>query len=91
MLLLMRVSSGVIIPLDTYMLQTSTDPTIRCRVFSLHGSTYGGVMQLSYVLSGFSFEYLGILLVGVIIGALSLLCGVSWLSQFGGHRIHPAA
>jgi MFS family permease len=83
MLLLMRVSSGVIIPLDTYLLQTSTDPTIRGRVFSLHGSTYGGVMQLSYVLTGFAFEYLGIPLIGVIIGAMSLLCGVSWLVQFG--------
>ena len=40
-------------------------------------------MQLSYVLTGFAFKYLGIPLIGVIIGVMSLLCGVSWLVQFG--------
>jgi MFS family permease len=83
MLFLMRVSGGVIIPLDTYLLQTSTDPKIRGRVFSLHSSTYGGVMQLSYVLNGWAFETLSIPTVGIIVGAMSLLCGVSWLVQFG--------
>jgi MFS family permease len=46
--LLMRISAGIIIPLDTYLLQLSTQDKIRGRVFSLHGSTYSGVMQLSY-------------------------------------------
>ena len=83
MLLLMRVSSGVIIPLDAYMLQTSTDSTVRGRVFALHGSTYGGVMQLSYALMGLALAKFGIPAVGIVIGAISLLCGVSWLAQFG--------
>lgn len=83
MLLLMRISSGVIIPLDTYMLQVSTPPEVRGRVFSLHGSTYGGVMQLSYALMGLALARFGIPTVGIVIGAMSLMCGVSWLAQFG--------
>jgi MFS family permease len=83
MLLLMRVSSGVIIPLDTYMLQTSTNSNVQGRVFALHGSTYGGVMQLSYALMGLALTRFGIPTVGIVIGAMSLLCGLSWLAQFG--------
>ncbi|WP_303802486.1 MFS transporter [Alicyclobacillus macrosporangiidus] len=83
MLLLMRVSSGVIIPLDTYMVQTSIRPDVQGRVFALHGSTYGGVMQLSYALTGLALARFGIPVVGMAIGAMSMLCGVSWLAQFG--------
>ncbi len=87
MLLLMRVSSGIIIPLDTYMLQTCTSPDVQGRVFALHGSTYGGVMQLSYAVMGFALSRFGIPMVGIVIGTMSLLCGASWLAQFGRPRI----
>lgn len=82
MLLFMRISSGIIIPLDTYMLQISTDKSIQGRVFSLHSSTYGGVMQLSYAIMGLALSKLGVPKVGVIVGMMSLLCGVAWLGQF---------
>jgi predicted MFS family arabinose efflux permease len=82
MLLLMRISSGIIIPLDTYLLQISTDKLIQGRIFSLHSSTYGGVMQLSYAIMGLVLTKLGIPIVGVIVGIMSFLCGVSWLGQF---------
>lgn len=82
-LFLMRISSGIIIPLDTSLLQVNTAPELRGRVFALHGSTYGGVMQLSYVLSGFAYGRFGVPNVGVFIGLISLVCGVSWLWQFG--------
>lgn len=84
MLLFMRISSGIIIPLDTYMLQISTDTAIRGRVFALHGSTYGGFMQLSYALMGLALSTFGIPAVGIVIGIMSLICGVSWLAQFKG-------
>ena len=83
MLLLMRISSGVIIPLDTYLLQTSTEPNLRGRLFALHEATYGGVMQVSYILTGIAYIRLGIPHTGIIVGAMSLLCGISWLWQFG--------
>lgn len=76
------VSSGIIIPLDTYLLQTHTKEEVRGRVFSLHLATYGGVMQLSYVVSGWTYEQLGIPLVGLGIGTISFLCGMSWLIQY---------
>lgn len=40
MLLLMRISSGIITPLDSYLLQIHTPDEVRGRVFSLHSSTY---------------------------------------------------
>ncbi|MFD1677631.1 MFS transporter [Alicyclobacillus fodiniaquatilis] len=86
MLLLMRMSSGIIIPLDIYLLQINTQPEIRGRVFSLYYSTYGGVMQLSYSMMGLAFATFGIPVVGMAIGAMSMLCGVFWLAQFGRKR-----
>ena len=83
LLLLMRISSGVIIPLDTYLLQASSEPSLRGRLFALHESTYGGVMQLSYVLTGLAYTRIGVPQTGIIVGAMSLLCGLSWLWQFG--------
>jgi len=81
-LLLMRVASGVIIPLDSYLLQTCTPSHIRGRVFTLHSSTYGGVMGFSFLLAGLAFETWGIPRIGIGIGAISLLCGLLWLYQF---------
>jgi MFS family permease len=79
MLFLMRVSSGLIIPLDTYLLQSHTPEAVRGRVFALHESTYLGVMQLSYVLFGTAFQHFGVQRVGLGIGLISLLCGLYWL------------
>lgn len=81
MLLLMRLSSGIIVPLDNYLMQVHTKPGIRGRVFSLHLSTYSGVMQLSYASLGYLFERFGIPVMGVIIGMISFICGLSWLLQ----------
>ncbi|AEJ39537.1 hypothetical protein TPY_1347 [Sulfobacillus acidophilus TPY] len=58
----MRISSGIIIPLDNGLLQTYVDARLQGRVFSLHQSTYGGVMQLSYALDGSPFSNLAITL-----------------------------
>ncbi|CAM4502721.1 MAG: MFS transporter [Paenibacillus macerans] len=79
MLLCMRVSSGIIIPLDTSLMQMNTPPDVRGRVFALHGSTYSGFMQLSYVTSSLLFVNMGIPFTGVLIGSISFLCGLYWL------------
>jgi predicted MFS family arabinose efflux permease len=81
MLLLMRFSSGMIIPLDSYLMQSHTKAEVRGRVFSLHNSTYSGVMQLSYAISGYLFESVGIPMRGLIIGFISFLCGSFCLLQ----------
>lgn len=80
MLFCMRVSSGIIIPLDTSLMQLHTPEEVRGRVFALHGSTYSGFMQLSYVTSSMLFVHMGIPLTGILIGLISLLCGVYWLA-----------
>lgn len=81
MLLFMRFSSGIIIPLDSYLMQMHTKPEVRGRIFSLHNSTYSGVMQLSYASLGYLFESFGIPIMGMIIGLISFLCGSFWLLQ----------
>lgn len=81
MLLLMRISSGIIIPLDSYLMQVHTKAEVRGRIFSLHTSTYSGVMQLSYAGLGYLYETAGIPIMGLIIGLVSFLCGLSWLLQ----------
>lgn len=81
MLLLMRFSSGIIIPLDSYLMQVHTKPEVRGRIFSLHNSTYSGVMQLSYASMGYLYETVGIPVMGLVIGFVSFLCGLSWLLQ----------
>lgn len=80
-LLFMRFSSGIIIPLDSYLMQIHTKAEIRGRVFALHNSTYSGVMQLSYACLGYLFEKVGISNMGIIIGLISFLCGLTWLLQ----------
>lgn len=89
-LLLMRICAGIIIPLDTYLLQTSTCAETRGRVFALHESTYMGVMQLSYLIFGHAFQQFGIPAVGLVIGGVSFLCGLSWLRQIrhSKERLH---
>jgi len=81
MLLLMRISSGIITPLDSYLLQIHTPDEIRGRVFSLHSSTYLGVMQISYASLGYLLERFGVPTMGIVIGIISFICGLTWLIQ----------
>jgi MFS family permease len=81
MLLLMRISSGIITPLDSYLLQFYTPDEVRGRVFSLHSSTYLGVMQISYASLGYLVERFGVPTMGIVIGIISFICGLTWLIQ----------
>lgn len=80
-LLGMRISSGIIIPLDAGLLQLNVPGPFQGRVFALHDATYGSVMQLSYVVVGWAFQHFGYQRVGLVVGLVSGLCGVFWLSQ----------
>jgi hypothetical protein len=35
-----------------------------------------------FLFTGYAFEHIGIPFVGLLIAAISLLCGISWLVQF---------
>ncbi|WP_342774488.1 hypothetical protein [Laceyella sacchari] len=84
----MRVCGGVIIPLSTYMVQLVTTDEIRGRVFAVYDSSYTGVMQVSYLGSGYAYEHYGVPIVGAVSGAVSMLCGVIWLSQVMRGKFH---
>lgn len=87
-LFLMRVCGGVIIPLSTYLVQLATTDEIRGRVFAVYDSSYTGVMQVSYLGSGYAYEHYGVPVVGAVSGAVSMLCGVIWLSQVMRGKFH---
>lgn len=80
-LFLMRICGGIIIPLSNYFVQLGTTDEIRGRVFALYNSTYMGVMQISYLVSGYAYEKYSIPVVGAIGGVISMTCGLIWLSQ----------
>ncbi|HYF91273.1 MAG TPA: hypothetical protein VD969_03400 [Symbiobacteriaceae bacterium] len=78
-LLGMRIASGIIIPIDTYLLQRTVPPELHGRVFSLHSATYGGVMQLSVALTGLMLDQIGHLS-GVVMGLVACACGLLWVT-----------
>lgn len=69
MFILMRVCGGVIIPISTYLVQLATTDEIRSRVFAVYDSSYTGVMQVSYLGSGYAYEHYGVPVVGAVSGA----------------------
>jgi len=80
-LFLIRICGGIIIPLSTYLVQVSTDDSIRGRVFTVYNSSYVAVMQVSHFASGQLFLKYGIATIGAIGGTASLLCGLVWSIQ----------
>ncbi len=82
-LLGMRISSGMIIPLDAGLLQLNVSGSFQGRVFALHVATYGSVMQLLYVVVGWAFQHFGYQRVGLVVGLVCFLCGVFWFPQRG--------
>lgn len=75
----MRVAGGIIIPLDSALLQRTVPSNLLGRVFSLHSATYGGVMQLSMLWTGFMVDSMGAQLTGTILGVVASVGGMGWL------------
>lgn len=63
-LLLMRVLSGVVIPLDSTLLQQHTPSNLIGKVVALHTAVYGSLMQVSIFLAGLLVEHYPADLVG---------------------------
>ncbi len=78
-LLLMRIAGGLIIPLDTTLIQNNTPDDMRGRVFSLHGSIYGSIMQLSIFFTGVLLEWFSPQVIGVIFGSICFIVSFTWL------------
>lgn len=58
-LLLMRVASGVIIPLGSTLIQAAVPPDRQGRVFALYSGSYLALMQASVLLAGWGIRTIG--------------------------------
>ncbi|MFD6510842.1 MULTISPECIES: MFS transporter [unclassified Bacillus (in: firmicutes)] len=81
-LLCMRIAGGIIVPLDTTLLQMYTEENMIGKVFSFHYSIYGSLIQLSMFITGWLLEILS----PQVIGSLLAICCISvsfiWLFLF---------
>ncbi len=83
LLFLMRIASGIIIAWDTTLLLETVPERLHGRVYSLHMSTYGGVMRLSLMLTGLLLAVVGPRGVAVGAGCASVMVGLTWWLTVG--------
>lgn len=86
-LLLMRVAGGVIIPLDSTLIQKYTPQNMIGKVFTLHGSLYMSIMQFSMFFTGILLESMSPQKVGVLFGAICCVVSVTWLAMYYTDRL----
>ncbi len=80
-LLLMYSLGGIIIPLDTTLIQEYTPTHLQGRVFALHMSTYGVFMQVSIFVTGLLAEYYSPQKIGLCFGVIALGTTFFWFYQ----------
>lgn len=82
LLFCMRLGGGIIIPIDTTLLQTNTKQEMIGRIFALHSSIYGAITQLSMFITGLFLEWYPPAHVGIIFGVLCMFISFFWLVSF---------
>ncbi len=83
----MRLAGGLIIPLDTTLLQREVPARAHGRVFALHAATYGSVMQLAMLATGAWLESASPARVGVTFGAVCTGVSLSWIALGAAGRL----
>ncbi|NDI33872.1 MFS transporter [Chengkuizengella sediminis] len=78
-LLLMRVAGGIIIPLDSTLIQNYSPDEQIGKVFTLHYAVYGSLFQLSMFLTGILLDYYSPQVIGVAFGMICVLTSSIWL------------
>lgn len=90
---LMRLAGGVVIPLDATLLQQRSPPHLLGRIFALHGSLYGALMQASMLAVGGLSTLYPASHIAAAAGALGVLVGGVWLLALLGGMLqeneHP--
>lgn len=81
-LLCMRIAGGIIVPLDTTLLQTYTHENMIGKVFSFHYSIYGSLIQLSMFITGWLLEILSPQIIGSFLAICCILVSFIWLFLF---------
>lgn len=72
-LIAMRLCGGIIIPLDTTLIQNNTPSHMLGQVFALHFSVYTSAFQLSILSTGIFIEIVGVEYVTNIMAALCII------------------
>ncbi|HDR4724114.1 MFS transporter [Bacillus cereus group sp. Sample62] len=81
-LLCMRIAGGIIVPLDTTLLQTYTKENMMGKVFSFHYSIYGFLIQLSMFFTGALLEVLSPQVIGSLLAICCICVSFIWLYLF---------
>ncbi|PHE98233.1 MFS transporter [Bacillus wiedmannii] len=81
-LLCMRIAGGIIVPLDTTLLQTYTKENMMGKVFSFHYSIYGSLIQLSMFFTGALLEILSPQIIGSLLALCCIFVSFIWLYLF---------
>lgn len=86
-LMLMRIAGGVIIPLDSTLIQKYTPQDMIGKVFTLHGSLYIAIMQFSMFITGYMLNFMSPRTIGVIFGLICCVVSLSWLIMYYTKRL----
>ncbi|HDR7961006.1 MULTISPECIES: MFS transporter [Bacillus] len=78
----MRIAGGIIVPLDTTLLQTYTHENMIGKVFSFHYSIYGSLIQLSMFITGWLLEILSPQMIGSLLAICCIFVSFIWLFLF---------
>ncbi|MGG1609506.1 MFS transporter [Bacillus wiedmannii] len=78
----MRIVGGIIVPLDTTLLQTYTKENMMGKVFSFHYSIYGSLIQLSMFFTGALLEILSPQIIGSLLALCCIFVSFIWLYLF---------
>ncbi|MBG9857017.1 MFS transporter [Bacillus wiedmannii] len=81
-LLCMRIAGGIIVPLDTTLLQTYTNENMMGKVFSFHYCIYGSLIQLSMFFTGALLEILSPQIIGSLLAICCIFVSFIWLYLF---------
>ncbi|MEH7535361.1 MFS transporter [Bacillus toyonensis] len=81
-LLCMRIAGGIIVPLDTTLLQMYTEENMIGKVFSFHYSIYGSLIQLSMFITGWLLETLSPQVIGCLLAICCIFVSFIWLFLF---------
>ncbi|MGH1284673.1 MFS transporter [Bacillus toyonensis] len=81
-LLCMRIAGGIIVPLDTTLLQMYTEENMIGKVFSFHYSIYGSLIQLSMFITGWLLETLSPQVIGSLLAICCIFVSFIWLFLF---------
>ncbi|MED1557840.1 MFS transporter [Bacillus paramycoides] len=81
-LLCMRIAGGIIVPLNTKLLQTYTSENMIGKVFSFHYSIYGSLIQLSMFITGWLLEIFSPQIIGSSLAICCFFVSFIWLFLF---------